>query len=260
MRELTFALEFKSGVDPLMDVCLEFPQLRADSIGSAVRRDRFWNVERFVGPDDALERVERVRCGTDTPQAEMTATACGADRHHELLERSPSSLVTYSFVERLHTCNSVVALAARHLDLGHVFQAQRREECQEWRLLMRSEANVDVFYEAVGEHLRDGITLHIGHLGEVNRWDFDSLATVSLSSKERNTLRAAIEYGYYETPREVTVSELADRLNIPQSTVSYRLRQAEAALAEGYFRESAQNDTRPPEERLNEDPPEQTDA
>jgi predicted DNA binding protein len=190
----------------------------------------------------------------------MTATTCEADRHHELLERSASSLVTYSFVERLHTCNSVVALAARHLDLGHVFQTQRREECQEWRLLMRSEANVDVFYEAVDEHLREGITLHIGRLGDVNRWDFDSLATVSLSGKERDTLQAAIEHGYYETPREVTVNQLADRLGVPESTVSYRLRQAEAALAKGYFRESAREDPHSPEKQLEEERPERPDA
>jgi len=248
VRELTFALEFESGVDPVMDACIEFPQLRSDSIGSAVRRDRFWSVERFVGPTAGLERVERVRFGGDTPRPVMTATECDADRYHEVLEQSASNLVTYSFVERLHTCNSVVALAARHLDLGHVFQTQCREECQEWRLLMRSEANIDVFYEAVEEHLRDGITLHIGRLGDVNRWNFDSLATVSLSSKERDTLRAAIKHGYYETPREITVSELANRLDVPQSTVSYRLRQAEAALAKGYFRGSAQDDSSTPED------------
>ena len=190
----------------------------------------------------------------------MTANTCEADRHHELLERSASNLVTYTFVERLHTCNSVMALAARHLDLGHVFQTQRREECQEWRLLMRSEANVDVFYEAVEEHLRDGITLHIGRLGDVNRWDFDSLATVSLSRKERDTLQAAIDHGYYETPREVTVNELADRLNVPQSTVSYRLRQAEATLAKGYFRESARENPGSSEERPGEEAPERPDA
>lgn len=259
MRELTFTLEFEPGVDPVMDACIEY-QLCADSIGSAIRRDRFWSVERFVGADDGLDRVERVRLGTNTPDAEMTATTCGADRHHELLERSASNLVTYSFVERLHTCNSVVALAARHLDLGHVFQTQRREECQEWRLLMRSEENVDVFYEAVADHLRDGIALHIGRLGDANRWDFDSLATVSLSSTERRTLRAAIEHGYYETPREVTVNELAERLNEPQSTVSYRLRRAEATLAKGYFRESARDVPRSPEERPHEETPERTDA
>lgn len=260
VRELTFALEFEPGVDPLMDAFVQFPQLRSDSIGSAVRRDRFWNVERFVGPADGLERVEQVRFGADTPRPVMTATECNADRHHELLERSASTLVTYSFVERLHTCNSVVAMAARHLDLGHVFQTQRREECQEWRLLMRSEANIDVFYEAVEDHLREGITLHIGRLGDVNRWNFDSLASVSLSSKERDTLRAAIEHGYYETPREVTVSELANRLDVPQSTVSYRLRQAEAALAKGYFRESAQDDSPAQNDGPEEDVPERSDA
>lgn len=170
MRELTFALEFDPGVDPVMDTFIEFSQLGSDSLASCVRRDRIWSIERFVGPTEALEEIERTRFGTEEPREEMTATECQADRHHDLLERSATTLVTYSFIERLHTCDSVMALAARHLDLGHLFQTQRREECQEWRLLMRSEANVDVFYEAVDTHLDDGISLHIGRLGEVDRW------------------------------------------------------------------------------------------
>ncbi len=238
MRELTFTLKFEEGVDPVMDVFAEYPQLRADSIASCVRRDRFWSVERFTGPTDALDRIEQCRLNESTPREEMTKTGCGADRSHDLLERSAHSRVIYTFIARLHTCDSVMALAARHLDLGHMFQTQRRGNRHEWRLLMRSEANIDVFYDAVGEHLRDGITLDIGRLGEVHEWNFDSLATVSLSQKERATLRAAIDRGYYETPREITVSELADELDIPQSTVSYRLRQAEAQLAKGYISRS----------------------
>lgn len=56
--------------------------------------------------------------------------------------------------------------------------------------------------------------------------------------EQRATLRAAIEHGYYETPREITISELAAVLDVPQSTVSYRLRQAEAQLAKGYLHRS----------------------
>lgn len=240
MRELTFAIEFDEGVDPFVDAFIEHPQLRSDAIASCVRRDRVWRIERFVGPSDALDEVERHRFDRAAPLM-STTEGCDAERHHECLERSASTFVVYTFVERLHTCNSVTALAARHLDLGHVFQFQRRDNCQEWRLLMRSEANIQVFYDAVEEHLRDGVSLHIGRLGEVNQWNFDSLGSVSLSGKERETLQSAIESGYYETPREITVSELADRLGVPQSTVSYRLRRAESKLAKGYFRESARS-------------------
>jgi predicted DNA binding protein len=41
-----------------------------------------------------------------------------------------------------------------------------------------------------------------------------------------------VEHGYYETPRNVDVGELADHLDVPRSTLTYRLRRAEAALAE----------------------------
>jgi predicted DNA binding protein len=253
MRELTFALEFDTGADWVMDTFMEYPRLSSDSIASCVRRDRLWQVERFVGPTAALERIERCRVNPGEPREEVTETECKAERHHEILEQSANTLVVYSFIERLHTCNSVMALAARHLDLGHVFQAQRRDNCHEWRLLMRSDENIDVFYNAVEEHLQDGVTLHIGRLGDVERWNFDSLATVSLSRAERDTLLAAIEHGYYERPREITVTELADHLDVPQSTVSYRLRQAESHLAKGYFRRSVAGESASTE--LQSEPP-----
>ena len=235
MRELTFELEYDDGADPLMDVFVENPTLSSDAIASCIRRDRLWRIERFAGPSAAIDRVEALRLDPETPREEMTETECRAVREHEVLERAPTALVLYTFVKRLHTCNSVMALAARHLDLGVVFQAKRRENCHEWRLLLRSEENVDVFYEAAESHLGGGIELHIGRLGHAERLNYDSLATVSLPEEQRETLRQAIEHGYYETPRDVTVGELADILDIPQSTVSYRLRQAEAQLAKGYL-------------------------
>jgi predicted DNA binding protein len=225
---------FDPGVDPVMDTFIEVPELFADSIASCIRRDGFWSVERFCGPREALDRIYFYRFDSSSPREQMTETSCDADRHHNLLERTANSLVVYTFIERLHTCNSVMALAARHLDLGHVFLTQRSGDRQNWRLLMRSDANVDIFYDAIEDYLRDGITLRMGRLGEVEQWNFDSLATVSLSQKEQNTLRAAIEHGYYQTPRGITIGELANELDLPQSTVSYRLRQVEAQLAKGY--------------------------
>lgn len=236
MRELTFELEYDEGVDPLMDTFIEYPNLSADSIASCIRRDRLWCIERFAGPSSALDRIQSLKLDSDRPREEMTDTECGAVREHNVLERSPTTLVLYTFVKRLHTCDSVFALAARHLDLGVVCQLQRRDNKYTWRLLLRSEENVDVFYEHVADHLDEGIELNIGRLGDAERLNYDSLANVSVPRKQRETLRAAIEHGYYETPRDITVSELADELGVPQSTLSYRLRQVEAQLAKGYIR------------------------
>lgn len=235
MRELTFELEYDEGAEPLMDVFGKHPTLTSDSIASCISRDRFWLIERFEGPSSALDRIKRIKCDDDAPNEEMTEAECGATRHSTLLERTPTTLVVHVFVERLHTCNSVFALAARHLDLGFVIQSRRRNDCHEFRLLMRSDENVDVFVDHVDSHLGDGIGLHLGRFSDVDRWNYDSLATVSMSGKQRETLRAAIEHGYYETPRGITVGELAEELDVPQSTVSYRLRQAEARLAKGYL-------------------------
>jgi predicted DNA binding protein len=52
-----------------------------------------------------------------------------------------------------------------------------------------------------------------------------------LSPEQEAALRAAVEHGYYESPREVDVGDLADHLDVPRSTLTYRLRRAEEHLA-----------------------------
>lgn len=235
MRELVFRLNYDEGADPLMDLFQQQPLLTARSISTSVSRNCIWLVERFAGPEPALDKVEAIRCASGEPKEVMTESTCGADRHTSVLERSGSSLVTYMLVERLHTCESVWALAARRLDQGFIIQSQRRGATHEIRILTMFEDNIEVFYERVRASLADGISLEFGHLAGVTQWNFDSLASVSLSQEQRDTLRKAIEYGYYVTPREITAAELAERLDVPQSTVSYRLQKAEAQLARGYF-------------------------
>jgi predicted DNA binding protein len=52
-------------------------------------------------------------------------------------------------------------------------------------------------------------------------------------------LEAAVDRGYFETPREVTLDELAADLDLPGSTVSYRLRRATAELAKSFVEHDA---------------------
>jgi predicted DNA binding protein len=229
MRELGIECSYDAGADPLMDLCRREPSLRGRSIATGVSRDQCWLVERFLGPEAALAEVEAIRCG------DGDGAPCGTVRDATVLERSPASVVTYLYLDRLHTCDSVYAIAARRLDRGFIVHGRRHGGSRELRILTRSEATVEAFYERLRASLPEDVSLEFGHLNGVSQWEFDSLASVTLPPEQRETLRAAIEQGYYETPRGITVAELADHLDTPQSTVSYRLRQAEARLARGYF-------------------------
>ncbi|WP_435064358.1 helix-turn-helix domain-containing protein [Halobaculum sp. EA56] len=51
-----------------------------------------------------------------------------------------------------------------------------------------------------------------------------------LTDGQRELLTAAIEAGYYDTPRETTLTELADRQGIAKSTASERLHRAEGKV------------------------------
>jgi predicted DNA binding protein len=51
-----------------------------------------------------------------------------------------------------------------------------------------------------------------------------------LTAKQREALELALERGYYERPRDATLSDLAELLGITKSAVSQRLRSAESKL------------------------------
>jgi hypothetical protein len=53
---------------------------------------------------------------------------------------------------------------------------------------------------------------------------------VALTEKQREVLELAIESGYYDRPRETTLAELADELDVTASAVSQRLNAVERKL------------------------------
>lgn len=55
-----------------------------------------------------------------------------------------------------------------------------------------------------------------------------------LTERQQEVLRAALNYGYYETPRRCSLTELADELGVAKSTCSGTLHRAETALVK-YF-------------------------
>jgi predicted DNA binding protein len=53
-----------------------------------------------------------------------------------------------------------------------------------------------------------------------------------LTDRRETVLRRALSAGYYETPREADLADLADELGVCEATVSETLRRAEGAVAE----------------------------
>lgn len=56
-----------------------------------------------------------------------------------------------------------------------------------------------------------------------------------LTSTQLEALDAALEAGYYDIPRDVTLRELAERLGVSASSLSERIRRAEARLVQTHL-------------------------
>ncbi|WP_227357226.1 helix-turn-helix domain-containing protein [Haladaptatus salinisoli] len=234
MRELTFAIEYDPGSNPIMDVFIDHPSLVARSLKGFVTEDRFWRIERISGSQSALDRIEAIRFDNTTCGEAITEQRCEAAQYHDTLERSGNELVLYTYTEDVRCCESVHTLAGKHLPIGLIFETRRRESAHWWRILMRSDKNVGVFYDDLSARLCDGLSFRMGHLRDASGWRQEFLVTTSLPEEQETALRAAVSAGYYESPREITLSEIAAELNIPRSTLSYRLRQAESRLVHQY--------------------------
>lgn len=238
MREFTFDIVYDRGADPVMDVFIEHPTLVAEALHGCVATDRFWRIERLIGPTAALDAVERLRLDEAVRTVSVTETDCSATRYHDVLDRSDDERVIYSHVESVTDGESVQTLAGRYLPHGSLYCTTRRENRHRWRVFMKSDEKVGLLYDALGANLREGLSFRMGHLHDAEGWGHDSLGSVALPPDQRTAMRAALDHGYYRTPREITLDDLAAELDVPRSTLSYRLRRAEERLVSGYLGET----------------------
>ncbi|WP_251330124.1 helix-turn-helix domain-containing protein [Haloplanus pelagicus] len=235
MREFAFRLRYEPGVDPLMDVCIDTPGLVGESLTACVSDDQFWRVEWFSGPSAALTTVERLHAEAGSRTESITETACEASRYYDVVGRNDDELVVYTFLTDVGGGESVQTLASRYLPAGSLFRTRRLDDRHEWRILLRSDEKVGLLYDALGATLRSGIAFRMEHLRDVEGWHQNPFESVSLSPEHRAAMQAAVDHGYYRTPRAITLDELASKLDLPRSTLSYRLRQAERTLVTGYL-------------------------
>jgi predicted DNA binding protein len=91
-----------------------------------------------------------------------------------------------------------------------------------------------MLYDTLGARLADGLRFEFERLAEVDGWENPLLSPRALPNEQHEILALAVERGYFERPRETTLDELADRLGIPRSTASYRLRRAVGDVVTDY--------------------------
>jgi predicted DNA binding protein len=90
---------------------------------------------------------------------------------------------------------------------------------------------------ALGEAFDDlGVTYSLDRLYESVE------AAAPLTEKQRETLLAALEQGYYDTPRDTTLSELADELGMANSTLSELLHRAEESVVKAFVADRLETD------------------
>jgi len=233
MRELVFALEYGPGTNAVADILATNPETKIRSLSCHVTGDTLWRVDHVTGGrgtlDELTETVDDAEYDTDC----LARRDCEADWETQVLDRTDDALVLYSYWSHTPSCISIPHLALDHFGDGLIFQTTWVGHRYEWRVIAPDDTTYHPLRRAIEDEI-DGTTgvtfVRVGHTDHASPTDPEP----SLTPEQDAAVRAAVERGYYETPREIETYELAEERDVPGSTLSYRLRRAEAQLAESY--------------------------
>lgn len=235
MREFVFALEYASGTNPVADVLANRPDTTIRSLSCHVTSESLWRVDRVTGSSEALAELEAAYRDGDYCADCLVRDDCGADCEIQVLHRGRDDLVVYTYWDKTDVCTSVPHVALEHLGEGLLFETYREGRRYRWRIVLGSDAPVGRFFEALTDEVGACAGMEVLRLTELDPDASDPADVDHLPAEQRAALEAAVERGYYETPRSIELDELAAELDIPRSTLSYRLRRAEAVLATEYL-------------------------
>ena len=231
MRELVFELDYRRGWNPVADTLVDFPETTIRSLSCHVTADTLWRVDHVSGSPDALTAVQTAYETADYFPDCLVTEDCEATSETQVLDRTEASLVIYCVWDRSDICTSVPHLALEHFGEGLLFETHQRENRYRWRIILRADTQVTSFADALRAEIDDIGGMELLRLTEHAPGETQQSGENTLPPEQRRALHAAVEGGYYETPRQTDLAELAAVLDVPQSTLSYRLRRAQAHLA-----------------------------
>jgi predicted DNA binding protein len=234
MREVAFVVHYDEGTDGLMDVFREYPSLAAQSAACYASHDAMWRVDHITGPEAAMAAIDETFLDHDQCNECLDVPNCQTEREYHVLDRRPTARTVYTYRREVFKCHSIPYHVLQHVGDGVVFESRRSGDAYHWKVLYPGDAAVGSLFDDIEANLLPGLSLELRHLRESGNWSADTRTATELSPEQRATLEAAVEHGYYERPREVTVPDLADLLDEPRSTVQYRLRSAEDLLVRSF--------------------------
>jgi predicted DNA binding protein len=237
-----FAVEYDPGADPVMDVFIENEELRSRSVACHVSEEGIWRIDRLSGPAGALEAIDRVYDVHDRCLDCVTGVHDRRSTEYEVLDADATSRTVYTFREAGTGCFSVPCLTCKHVEKGVLSESERSGGREEWRLLLRNDNGVGDLYRELEAELRPGLSVEFAQLSAPTYWTNKSVSVAELPYEQRSAVEAAVDQGYYETPRAVSLGELADELGLPRSTLQYRLQQAEGWIIRRFVHNSSLGD------------------
>jgi predicted DNA binding protein len=213
-------------VNSYADAFIEHDSLRSEAVYSCLEPTQLWRLEVVTADTPVLDAVEPLLLDESLDRESVSGRTCEADRTHSLLTSTARRRVVYSYLSDIARCDAIPVITSQYVSGGSLIELRRRGSEAQWRVLMQNDEKAGMLYDTLGSRLADGLQFRFERFTEVDDWRNAALASNSLPNEQHRTLALAVEQGYFETPREVTLDELAEQLDAPRSTVSYRLRRA----------------------------------
>jgi len=186
---------------------------------------RFRVLSAFTGEDSGYGLLE-VSADSDTLDAVLDAMrASAAVRSVETVRRSADRAVV-----QFETTELPLLLTVQRAQVPLEFPV----DLVDGRVTMELTAPRDRVSALADQFEALGIPYTLEHI--YREVDGDGL----LTDHQRDLLGAAIEYGYYDTPREITLTDLADAVDAAPSTVSETLHRVEGAVLKQYADENVE--------------------
>lgn len=235
MKQFDFTITYQEGTDDLMDVFIENPGLYSRTISCHATAGTMWRVDEVTGPPVALEAYDNRLDNLSRCSNLQGMGGCQLDWEHELLIKRPTSRLIYSKQSESEGCRSVPYLITQHVGDGALCRAQQYGNVYEWNVLVDNDSVLSPVYEKLESNLRPGLELAFEQVDSSPSWTDDRPDTDDLPPEQFDALQVAIERGYYDTPRRMSLQEVAEAEQIPVSTLQYRISRAESWLAKNYF-------------------------
>lgn len=184
--------------------------------------DVVFEIERIVAHDPDTLMPYVWASGADREELRETLSADPSVDDIEVIAE-PDDEVLY----RMSWIDSIEALV--HIlteEEGTILAADGRQDGWFMRILFPDREALSATYEFCEEH---DLPLDVQRIYNI---DQGKQGRFGLTDEQEETIAAAYDHGYYDVPRDISLSEFADELDISHQALSERLRRGHKTLVE----------------------------